>query len=518
VVALLLLACAPPPSANSPTIEAETGLDAVGTLERASLDLRGVRPTETEVSAVESDPAALPELLDGFLDDARFEGRVADLWNEIYRTRSESYMILGRSYGLDDGAFQAAVGDEVPRFVARVAAADRPWSEIATASWTMADETLAAAWPIEYPQGGSGWVEASYDDGRPAAGVLATNSLWWRYPSNDSNANRKRANTASRVLLCNDYLVRPIEFDRNVNLLDDEAVAEAVKTNPGCVNCHVSLDPLASYFYGFWWYDYTSPLEARRYYPERETEWKGITGVAPGFYGSTGYTLADLGKQIVADHRFPECAVEQAWELLLRRETQLSDTDALVHHRDAFIAGELRMKALLRSIVDDAAYRSVDTKLMTPDLLADAVEDLTGFRWTYGGADLLATDAVGFRTLAGGADGYAVTAVADTPNATIALVQARLAEAAAAYAVDTEPTRLLGVDFAAAGTEDRAEMAAQVQALHLRLFGRRVAADGEEVIAALALWDEIDAIEHDPRRAWAAVLTALLRDPDFVLY
>ena len=49
---------------------------------------------------------------------------------------------------------------------------------------------------------------ARYQDGRPAAGVLATNGLWWRYRSTASNANRKRANQASRILLCQDYLVR----------------------------------------------------------------------------------------------------------------------------------------------------------------------------------------------------------------------------------------------------------------------------------------------------------------------
>jgi len=42
--------------------------------------------------------------------------------------------------------------------------------------------------------------------------------------------------------------------------------------------------------------------------------------------------------------------------------------------------------------------------------------------------------------------------------------------------------------------------------------------DGEEVEANLALWQELYAINRDADEAWAGLLTALLRDPDFLLY
>ena len=61
-------------------------------------------------------------------------------------------------------------------------------------------------------------------------------------------------------------------------------------------------------------------------------------------------------------------------------------------------------------------------------------------------------------------------------------------------------------------------MAAQIQDLHLRIFGKRVEADGEEVAANLALWEELYAISSDQQAAWSGLLSALLRDPDFLLY
>ena len=498
---------------------------------RASLDLRGVRPSAEEMEAVEADPAALDGLIDAWMEDPRFEERVAELYQEVFLTRNDSYLISAASYGLgDEAAFSAAIGGEVPRMVGRIAAEDLPWTELVTGDWTMANEVLAQIWPLDYPAGGTGWQAARYTDGRPAAGVLATNSMWWRYTSTGSNANRARANAVSRTLLCYDYLSRPIEFDRNVNLLDEEAVNDALGANPACVNCHQSLDPIASYLFGFWWFDYTSPGEASFYFPEREQRWKDYNGVPPAWYGQPGAGLAGLGHQIAADGRFVDCAVEHAWELLLRRDRDIADTDALIPHRNAFISGGLTVKALFRSVLSDPRYRSgptaeagyVPAKLITPDLMASQIADLTGFRWRYGGYEMLATDSPGLLTLAGGADGYAVTAPSTLPNSTALLVQERLAEAAAWYMVQSEPERLLSIDLTATPETDRDAFTAQIQALHWRLFGRRVAPDSAEVTSALELWAGLYTVGGGSASAgadaWAGLVSVLLRDPDMAVY
>lgn len=513
------------PASETPATEGAY-LSTLQWVQRASLDLRGVRLSGEELATLEEDPEAADALIDSFFDDPRFEGRMVDLYAEHFLTRSDYYPIQATAYGLtDNAAFQEAVGDEVPRVLAHIAATDRPYTELVTGDWTMANEILAEAWPIERAEG-EGWVEAHYTDGRPAAGVLATNSLWWRYTSTDSNANRKRANAISRTLLCYDYLNRPIEFDRNVNLLESGAVEDALHNNPGCANCHVSLDPMASYLFGFWWYDYTNPAEASYYFPERELRWRSYGNNAPAFYGTPGAGLSDLGRQVAADARYPACAVETAWKLLLRRAPTVDDTSALTAHRNAFLSSDLHLKALLRSIVHDPAYMGVDPsasasvplKMTTPDLMASQIEGLTGYRWTYGGYDLMKSDTVGFLTLAGGADGLTVSASATAPNATLLLVQQRLAEAAADYAVQTEPSRLLTIDLDATPEAAPDDFVAQIQALHWALYGDRVAADGPEVTANLELWSELYTVTRDTRRAWAGLLAVLLRDPEMLFY
>ena len=157
-------------------------------------------------------------------------------------------------------------------------------------------------------------------------GILATNSLWWRYMSTTSNANRGKANAISKILLCNDYLSKTIEFDRSVNLLDEDAMNDALKTNPGCATCHNSLDPLASFHWGTYYTDYQSPSDLKYYHPEREHLWQSYGDIEPAYYGQPGEGLGDSGQFIAADPRFIDCAVERVFGLLSQSETTMDDT------------------------------------------------------------------------------------------------------------------------------------------------------------------------------------------------
>jgi hypothetical protein len=544
LAALSLTACQAAGPATETATSATTGtgttlpaveLDPIDALTRASLDLRGVRPTVAEIESVEGDPSALDAQIDAFLQDPRFGQRAADLWSEVLLTRTDYYTVDITDYGLYDvsaAEFSDSVGDEPLQIIARVADEDLPWTELVTGDWTMANELLERVWPVERTSGEPGWQVAHYTDQRPSAGLLTTNAVWWRFQSTDSNANRKRANQVSRIFLCNDYLVRPIEFDRNLDLLDEEAVLDALATNPSCVNCHASLDPIASYFYGFWHYDPYSAADITSYHPERELQWKDQTGVAPGYYGEPGYTLHDLGRQIAGDSRFVECAVQQATELLLARDAGVPDMDRMTAHREAFLAGGLTLRSLVGAIVRSPEYSSapsddalaVPLKQASPELLASQVEDLTGFRWTYADYDLLRSAEVGFRTLAGGADGTFVTENAHTPNATLILVQKRLAEAAASYAVrqdqalPAEERRLLTVATFAEASADDPVVAEQIAALHLRVLGNRFAPTDDAVTAYVELWRDLHGIDGDPATAWTGVVSAFLRDPDLLLY
>lgn len=503
---------------GSPRVAEVESMAPEAVLTRMSLDLRGVRPSLDELDTVGEDPAALATLREAYLSDARLADRVVALYGEIWNTVRDETEHPAEAVGLgNNDAWSRAVGEEPLRVLAEVMTQDLPYTTLVTADWTVVDDQLAQAWPVEATSG-TGWRRATYTDGRPAAGALATNGLWWRYETSSNNANRARANQVSRILLCRDYLDAEVTFDRSVDLSDEEVVRDALTENPGCVNCHSSLDPLASALSGFFVPRKSGLEEYRHYHPEREGLWRTQTGVPPAYFGEPVSTVGELGQAIAGDPRFVSCAVEQAAGLLLRRDLTLEDTTRLTRWREAFLADGLRLKALWRAILDSDAYTAadpnaplaLDRKLVAPEQLASQVEDLTGYRFTLDGIDLLRNSDVGLRALAGGGDGRFATGGVQDYTASLALVQDQLAWAAAWHAVHTDPERLpAGIDL-----EKRASADA-VTTLHRRVLGRTPSAAEQT-----ALVDHFEAAAdlEGPQAAWASLLAVLLMDPEFLLY
>jgi hypothetical protein len=517
----------------SPDPETRPRLSPREHLIRLSLDLRGVRPTIAEYERLEAaiDPeaerAVLEELADEMVMDPRFAERVKDLWASIVRTRVEDFPITASSLGLEpdlQSELAESLGEEPLELLAELTREDRPLTGLVLADYTLANELLLRVHPVvrTAPARADGWSRATYTDGRPKAGWLTMNGLWLRYLSDGVSYGRGRANAVARLFLCADFLDRPIDFPRDFDLTDEEAIREAVRTNDGCIGCHASLDPLASHLAGFQYTDKT-PSELLRYHPERERLWPRLTGLAPGFYGRPGYALTDLAHHIAADPRYVECLVERGFGLFLGRPVDHADPrelDALTLHRERLLSGGLTMRSLARSIVSDPRYALADeVKLVPPEMWSDVLFDLTGYRMSRNDRDVFATDATGLRSLAGGGDGRSGSAPASTPTATMALAWERSAEAAADYAV-RHPAALF-VELDPSVVPDAAlegQLLAQIARLHRRLFGTRPAPDSLEIQESRKLWDRLFAIEGRPGRAWVGLLTALLRDPTMVTY
>jgi hypothetical protein len=509
-------------------------------LVRTSLDLRGIRPSVAEMEAVDTDPGQLESTLDGFFSDARFSARVRDLFSYAYLTRVESYYEEGLQYGyelaeageqvdLNMGDFLNSVGEEILRSVSTLAEEDLPWTDLVTAEWTMADEHIGTLWPLDYPEGATGWQKVRYTDGRPLAGILSANSLYWRFTSTISNRNRGRANAISRMLLCNDYLSREVAFSRDVDLLDSEATLNAVKTVDGCLACHASLDPLASHLWGFQVLRNTAVEELETYHAERERWWEIYTDIPPEYFGTPTRGLVDLGRYMAADPRLVSCAVEQVFAGLLHREVTPADSQSLINHETRFRNEGKALRALYRSVVASPEYRAAGdpeddrfahNKMMRPEQVVTAVEELTGYRFTRSSYDLFQAVSVGLRTLSGGADGVTVLSPADSPMTTMLLSHERLAEAAAMSVVqndtaDRSAPRLFDVVDPSVEAS-QSEATEQIEALFLRFLSRDPTDERTEELLSL-LGAAYDA-GGDAQQAWAAVVAALIRDPDFLFY
>lgn len=510
-------------------------LDTPRLARRMSLDLRGVLPAVAELDRVEADPAALAALREAWLADPRLEERLVSLLAERWHTRVDEFDVRYYDYHLpetEEFAFERAAGEEPLRLMAHVAVEDRPWTEILTADYTLADELLASIWPIEYPQDGSGWQVARYTDGRPPVGVLASNGLWWRYNTTSFNQNRSRAAAVARLLVCEDLLSRPVTFSATPSLLDAAGTSAALATEPYCLTCHAAVEPLAAALFGFYPSESFSVFEVTWYHPEREQLGPDLLGVEPAWFGTPVDSLTDLAWEVAVDPRFPRCAAEGFAEALWRRPVVLEDFDRVETLRAGFVANGLLVRELLREVLDTPEYRAGGlaedasaevearertARLLSPDQLASLVEDLTGFRWTHAGFDQLANDERGYRVLAGGVNGVNVLEPQGAPGLSWALVVKRLAEAAAGHAVETEllqggePRAFAGVDLQTRpGDED---FEAWFAATTWRLRAERP--DEGEAEAAAELWTALEA-EGGASVAWQGLLSGMIRDPAVV--
>lgn len=511
----LWLACAQPVLVDSGPVSAGTPpppLAAPRLLRRISLDLRGTLPTFEELDAVEAEPELVVDYTASYMADPLFEDRLVQLLAERWWTRVDTFDITPNDYGLalsDDFVFARSIGEEPLRLLAHVIAQDMPWTTAVSADWTRADPLLGSMWPLEREEG-EGWQTATYTDGRPAAGVLSTNGLWWRYTTTDSNMNRSRAAAISRLLLCADYLGRPITFSESQEVVE---VEDAVRNDPYCLACHATIDPLAANLFGFWWLTLYSRVEEESYHPERESLAQDYLGVGPGYFGQPIAGLEELGWAMSGDPRFYSCAVESSAELLWRRPVGVEDRETLEPLRADFVAQGAHMQPLLQALIAQPDYAaapsdSVAVRLLSPSQLDSVLVQLTDFAWTQGGYAQLHNDKKGYRVLAGGVDGYAVTQPQTRPGLTWALVAERSAQVAAASAVAGGGE--LGAELGSA-QDPRAWLAE----LSWRLLAERPTEGELDTLEAAYLQVQADQGE---RAAQEVLLGVLLRDPRFLSY
>jgi hypothetical protein len=471
-------------------------------LVRASMAVRGTRPTLQELEAVRDDPGALPQLVDEWLESDAFGETIKDLHAELYLIRADTnYQLPVMGPLVDAGYNQADLHHstvEAPlELVREVVMEDWPYTDILTADYTVANDVVAAIYGLQYDPSGPEWQHTQWVDGRPQSGLLSDSEFWRRHVSNAANFHRGRANFVSRTFLCEDIGARDVFVAGGVDIADEFAVAEAVSTQTGCVGCHNVLDPLAAFFWGYkeqiqrnavlsayemnceWdWSKGPVPLGNGYYRPEHwcyplkffdvaeEGDWEYWGLRPPGFFGEPAETVVELGELIAADPRFAECTARSFagyFEQVDRSDVSEAHTAEL---RQVLEQSDFSAKALVKAIVlseafatasvqDDPQHSVYGAGLLTvrPEQLARTIEDLTGFRWLavadepdcedngndcWGAVNLATSDVYGFRSMMGGIDSWTVTTPTHTPTPTKMLALSKMADEAAGFVVLTD--------------------------------------------------------------------------------
>ena len=534
---LLLTGCKDPPPTTPDTPDTGTEppvalvrpaiADAPRFLRRAALDLTGGLPDPAALDRVQADPTLLDEEIAALLASPLLEERLVHLLNERWHVRTDVMPVGPEDYGLPTEltySLSRMIGEEPLRLIAHLAAEDRPWSDIVLTDEVMATSLLTEIWPValEDPEAADedGWGLARWTDHRPAMGVLASNGLWWRYNTTAFNYNRTRAAAITRLLLCDDYLSRAVQFE-SPSLTDAEGTSEAVRTDPSCLACHATLDPLAASLFGFWSYDLYDPLELSFYHPEREPLGEDALQVAPAWFGQPLYSVSDLGPAVADDARFARCAVETLAEGLWRRPLEDAD-DAQLDVLEAYFAQEgQQVRALLAALTATPAYagdlreRPDDTdapRLLGPQQLAVLAEQTTALDWQYHGWAMLDSDTVGLRTALGGVDGIEVTAPKYAPDVVQTLAWRAVATSAAHTALDALAAGTCPLLPGATLETSPEDAAFEAAVAHAWWWLTATPPDAALLEDLAALW-QVSAAAGGPEEGWSALLAALLQDP-----
>jgi hypothetical protein len=469
---------------------------------RASMVLRGIRPSPDDLRAVKADPSVLPDLIDRYLDDPLLGARMKDFAAELLLLRwdvVEPLPAIGPLEGFNLGEMYEATSESPLRLFEEIVVEDLPLTTIVTADWIWTNSAHSKIYGVPYDETSpERWQRSAWSDGRPSAGVLSDSEMWRRFESAGSNFQRLRANFIASSLLCEPFDARDISGASGVDISDEAEVANAVMLTPACVGCHQGLDPLADYFWGFKKQtkrstvlkgygnacrnynvsgeplidtyvpsQYCYPLEI--YTPADEDNWADWGLRPPSYFGHPARDLVDVGQLIAQDPRFSLCMARTfyAWSTQIERGQVPLEVAAELQR--TLEESNFSTKQLLKAIVLSDSFQALSAEgsevvpaaglqTIRPEQFAATVEDLTGFRWwavadlpgcedgklagegtiCWGPVDLGVSDLFGFRAMSGGINGYYITAPTHTPTPPKDLVMERYATEAAAWVVQRD--------------------------------------------------------------------------------
>ena len=474
---------------------------------RLSLDLRGVRPTISELNDAGRKQWYVDETIDLWMKDSRFPRVSAERWAKVFNTRQDQTLYSASDFNLpDEFSFAYSVGEEPIRVIEEIIKRNLPWTDLVTADWTVLNQDLHSIYPATWvdaePESRDEWKVARYSDGRPSAGVLVSNGLWWRYETSLNNASRRRANQISRIFLCRDYLEVPVSFEPSINLTNEEAIQSAIEDEPSCAACHSTLDPLASFLGGVFARRKSDPLEMIMYHPERERLGFEHLGVEPSWNGVQGNNLEDLGILLIDDTNFSRCATQH----ILNEYLGNNQGDDIVREWSDQFSGDLQWSVphLIRSVLLTESYKlrwqEGDSKWrqVSPEQMESQVEELTGFRLSISGYPALRAEKEGFSAMVGGAN-FSVPLI---------LVQQELAHLASRFWM-MESNK---VPFEVHNTLDADE---RIILLHRMILG--ILPSSQELIDLKQYIKVLDE-EYEPIEIWSSVATVIMQDPRFLVY
>ncbi len=469
--------------------------DVSKSLYRTSLSLTGELPTDAQLSQAESSgETGLSQAIDTYMATDAFYDRLMEIFNDVlhqdkYLPNEDAVNLLDsgdyperrwhRDLGLDTSmagperdlyywlrnSTNDAVSQEAHRLIVHVVKNNRPFTEILTADYTLANRYSAQAYGVQgqvafdaldapldasYPEDPNDFREIRIP-GIPHAGLLTSAMFLNRFPTTDTNLNRHRSRKVFEIFLDTDILA--IQGNRPDEAIDLVSTTPTLD-NPGCTGCHDVMDPVAASFQN--WDD------RGRYRPSRlssdgwpsDIQPRGFNGEVMPLSGNVDKSLQWLGKAIAKDPRFVKAMVKILYTGLTGDSPlpipseSASDDEKSAYAAQRFHFGTIEkdftdsnynLKVAIKGILLSPYYRasaatghSADivgsARLLTPEMLDRKIEAVTGFRWMENSSTSnLSKEGGDYNQIYGGIDSDSVTTRITQPNGLMSSTQRLMA-------------------------------------------------------------------------------------------
>jgi hypothetical protein len=535
-------------------LQAITTLAPEATLRKAALHLVSRLPNAAEVAMVnEYGEAGLRAALDALMTEPAFYVRLSEIFNDVLHTNrylsvngAEAALNLLRGRypnarwfdtGGDrrDAQYLAnrmttnnSLAVEPLQLINYVVKNDLPATELLTADYMLVNGYSAKSYGLSNIAFANEWDPDEYRPavlpGHPHAGILSSLMFLNRYPTTATNRNRARARVVYDLFLDVDILA--LDGERPDGSAVDLVNAAPTMENPDCVKCHSLLDPVASAFQNW---------NRRGFYAPPRTWYQDM--FQAGFAGQAlpasdqRNALQWLAARIGADPRFDDAMVRIVYRGLTGREpldppgseataatteAYQAEAQTLAAIEAVYVADNRNLKTLAREIMLSPYWRAdglADTAfalvhedtgaaaLLTPEQLHRKIIALFGFEWrgpldrysinlTLNGTPRLLNARQYYQQIYGGIDSFAITERLSAPNGLMALVQERMANELACYAVPQDflagrsQRRLFPfVDpgTTPVGAQNQEAVRANIRHLHGYLLGEELAPGAAEL-------------------------------------
>ncbi len=397
-------------------------------LAKAAVLFAGRNPSADETAAAGASQTALRQTIRGFMQGQAFERWLDDVGDTHFLTpgvpvrgntglNATDWPSAGAVLGAANvtqvdtatrNRFDASLRREGIELMKHIVRNDRPFTEMVSANYTMANGILAqylgatVQGSFTNAADDTEWRQATLTDQRLGgmrehAGVLSTHAWLSRFPTTDTNRNRHRVNMLFRQFLGTDVTmmaVRPQD--------DGKTFKVPTVENPACAACHDTIDPIAAGFQNW--------NEANRFLPFRTSA--GVDHALPQTYRSGNYpkdannmayyrsgdnwfrdgkepgyvttampggvtgnktALQFLGQQVAADQRFALGAVHFWYEGLFGREPLRQPTDGTSPQfaalSAAYMAQSDELQAIAARFKADQGRGAYNVKDLLVDLL-----------------------------------------------------------------------------------------------------------------------------------------------------